>query len=313
MKTPTLAFGLLTLSLSVTYPAQAAIFSEIYSFGDSLVDRNRAFVATSGLVPFYSEGDGRFSNGLLWNEYLGNSLGIPSNPATNFAVAGATTGTINTIKENPLLPPGLPNVDNLVGLEQQILGYITNTPIADANGLYLIWAGANDYLGAGIQDPSIPVTNLLGAVTALAGQGAKNFLVVNLPSLGQLPSTLNTPASTPLNLLTQAHNGGLSQGIDLLRLSLPSDVNLRLLDVNALFLNVAQNPAAFGFTNITEGCRLVLCPNPSEFLFWDEIHPTTRAHQLIAQSATQALGIPEGSLVWGILGIGTIAFIRRRP
>ena len=50
-----------------------------------------------------------------------------------------------------------------------------------------------------------------------------------------------------------------------------------------------------------------VCPNPNEYLFWDNIHPTTRSHQLIGQLALKALGIPEPSSTWGLLGLGLIA------
>jgi len=183
----------LTLVAVVPKAAQAANLSlqdidRLYVFGDSLSDTGNVFAATGGAFPqsppYFN---GRFSNGPLWVEYLADDLGLPRNPSTNFAYGGATTGSNNAI--NSALP----------GLQQEINGFTTANPSADPNGLYIVWAGANDYPGAGDINPTIPVTNLSNAVQSLAGVGARNILVVNLPvpDLGQLPGTLNTANSAP--------------------------------------------------------------------------------------------------------------------
>jgi len=62
-------------------------------------------------------------------------------------------------------------MQGLPGLQQQINGLQPNTS-ADPNALYIVWAGANDYLNAGIGDP-VPVNNLSTAVSSLADYGAK--------------------------------------------------------------------------------------------------------------------------------------------
>jgi len=302
MNRPYLATGILLASLLIPTAAQSATFTQIVSFGDSLSDLGRASTATFGQVPPYSQGNGRFSNGAIWLEYLAGIVGLPVNPATNFAIGGATTGTVNTIK--PILPPNLPTINAFNGLEDQINSFISDPNPADPNALYTIWAGANDYVGEGQTNPAIPVGRLVTDVRLLAQKGAKNILIANLPNLGELPVTNNTPNSAPLNLLTQANNGGLSQGLNGLRPSLPSDVKLTLLDINSLFNSVQANPGNYGFLDATNGCLLIACTNPNQFLFWDTLHPTTQGHQIIGQFAAQALGIPEGSMVFGLLTIG---------
>lgn len=310
MKKRVVATGFFLLSFLLPLKAMATSFSQLYVFGDSLSDTGNVFTATRGLVPPSPYFDGRFSNGLIWVDYLAQDLGLNPSPNTNFAFGGATTGSSNTIL--PRLP----------GLQQEIAGYTQANPTADPNGLYIVWAGANDYLGGGVTDPTQPLTNLSNAVTSLAGVGARNILVLNLGDLGSLPGTRDdSQQSANLSLLTDAHNSGLAQTIEALTPQLGTNVNLTFVDVNSLFDSVFANPAEFNFTNVTTACLSVLsCASANQneqnqYLFWDSIHPTTAGHQLIADLAFSSLnsspptGVPEpgstlGVLAFGVLGVG---------
>lgn len=306
--------GCLTLSILLPLQAEAADFSNIYAFGDSLTDTDNVFNLTGQPPsPYFM---GRASNGLLWVEYLADKLNLSIQPSTssgtNFAFSGATTGTANTL-----------DVPQFPGLQQEVLGYLSsNNFMADPDALYTVWAGANDYLPTDsttftpYTEPTITVDNLAFVVGALANAGAKNFLVVNLPDLGELPRTLNTSGADALNDLTQAHNILLSVELDNLPLS--PDVDISILDVNSLFDNILANPASFNFTNVTDPCfdrvAQTICSNSDEYFFWDDLHPTTDAHRLIGNLAIRTLGVPEPSFVPGvaIIGIWGVAEVLRR-
>ncbi|MEA5582332.1 SGNH/GDSL hydrolase family protein [Nodularia harveyana UHCC-0300] len=313
MKKQFLAAGFLLFSLILPTKASATIFSQLYVFGDSLVDNGNFFSLTQdnlniGIPPSpYFEG--RFSNGPVWVEYLSDDLGLT---ATNFAVASATTGDINTFNNNPLLP--------FPGLTQQIDSFLATNPQADQDALYIISAGSNDYLGAGIQDFNQPVNNLLNVITNLASVGAKNFLVPNLFNLGSIPATQNTAIANELNILTGLHNLALSQSIQNLSQQRPS-LNLNLFDVNSIFSQVINNPEEFPFTNLNDSCleesiefilatgQFTQCSNPNEYLFWDALHPTTTAHGILADAAFSAIepqSVPESGNTWGLLALGAL-------
>jgi phospholipase/lecithinase/hemolysin len=298
MKKQALAAGFVLLSCMLPVKANAANISHIYAFGDSLVDNGNAFQltkpATGGIPPFpYFQG--RFSNGPVWVEYLTDSLGIQ---ATNYAVGGATTGSKNTlILNNPL---GLP------GLTQQIQGFLGANQAADQDALYIIGAGANDYLAAGVQDFTQPVSNLAAVVTSLASVGAKNFLVANLPDLGNLPGTRNSPFAGGLTALSGFHNSALSQTLNALSQQQPS-LSIKLLDVYSLVERSLKDPSEFGFTNTTDACLNsigVICSHPDDYLLWDGIHPTTRTHSIVAGAALVA--VPEPSIALGLLAFGAL-------
>ena len=297
----TLLLSTIPLTLTALAPtaAQAFTFSGLYVFGDSLSDTGNAFNATGGLLPpapFYTAG--RFTNGPVWVEYLAPQLGLTFNPATDFAVGGATTGTQNTFV------PGLP------GLQQQIAGFTRSTPVADPNALYIVWAGANDYLGGAsaldpVQPVQQPVSNLVNAVQALAGVGAHTIVLANLPNLGQLPGT---QGNTQLTALSAAHDGVLVQALQQLAQVEPT-VQVIPFDVAALFSDAIAQPGNYGFTNVTDACLLTLCQTPDTYLFWDSIHPTTAGHERIAEAAAttiSAAGVPEPPTTLGLLTFGAL-------
>jgi phospholipase/lecithinase/hemolysin len=293
----------LTLTAFAPTAAQSFTFSGLYVFGDSLSDSGNAFNATGGLLPpepFYTAG--RFTNGPVWVEYLAPKLGLTFNPATDFAFGGATTGAQNTFV------PGLP------GLQQQITGFTQSTPIADPNALYIVWAGANDYLGGAstldpLQPVQQPVANLVGAAQALAGVGAQTIVLANLPNLGQLPGT---QGHTQLTALSAAHDAVLAQAIQQLAQTEPS-VQVIPFDVAALFSDAIAQPNNYGFTNVTDACLLTLCQTPDTYLFWDSIHPTTAGHERIAEAAAttivtagRAAGVPEPPTTLGLFTFGAL-------
>ncbi|GGF65310.1 hypothetical protein GCM10007301_26330 [Azorhizobium oxalatiphilum] len=79
-----------------------------------------------------------------------------------------------------------------------------------------------------------------------------------------------------------------------------------VIDAAALLAEVQANPTAYGFTDAvhncvdgesgeyTNGCSAATVGN---FLFWDEFHPTTKAHEMIAQYATNTDWLELGAAV----------------
>ncbi len=328
MKKQFVAVGFTLLSGILPLKATAVDFTGMYMFGDSLSDIDNIFNFTAGSIPpsppYFP---GRFSNGLIWIDYLAEDLGL--NPTAyadvvlegvtltegiNFAFGGATTGAENTVSLT------FPEVPDLPALQDQISLFTENlTTTADADALYILWAGSNDYLPtAGTFEPLTAsdesINNLSNAITSLTEVGAKNIMVVNLPNLGDTPIASNSNQQNPgtsdqLNALAAEHNTALAEEINDLQVSLAPDINLIPFNLNALFTDVVNNPEPFGLTNVTEGCLLIGCTNPDEFLFWDAQHVTTVAHQLIADAALETLesqSVPEGASGFGILTFGLL-------
>jgi len=302
---------LIAIILGSFKPISAENFPQIYVFGDSLSDVGNVYQATNGKTPpsppYFK---GRYSNGPVWAEYLASELKLTSNLDNNFAYGGAKTG------DSQELPPGV---------LAQIQRFQTKNSTANPNALYIIWAGANDYLG-GTTDTTVPINNLATAVKHLAEIGAKNIVVVNLPDLGKLPATRTTERANSLSSLTQSHNSGLAASLASLRQQLKADI--KYVDVNALFKLVFNDPKKYGFKNIIQACLndKIICDRPNEYLFWDGIHPSTATHKLLVQlassqlkltpkSATNSstrLELPLSILIFTILAVSLIMWKQRK-
>jgi phospholipase/lecithinase/hemolysin len=308
----------IALTSILTGSAQAAglNFSKLYVFGDSLVDTGNVFNSSGGVFPPAPYAPGRFSNGPIWIDDLAAQLGLSVTPvvtpqttllppnqivsqSVNFGFGGATT----TANDNTLAFLGLPSV----GLQQEVQTFVGNLQAAqqtaDPDALYILWAGADDYLPT--ESPFVPfkttdqpIANISTALSTLIQSGARKFLVPNLPDLGEIPLTRDTTDSQRLQSLSNSHNLALKQ--TLTTLSETTDAKLTLLDINTLFQNVVQRPDEFGFTNVTDRCLNLsipsLCPDPNQYLFWDELHPTSKAHQIIAQTAYETLNTASTSV-----------------
>jgi phospholipase/lecithinase/hemolysin len=247
--------------------------TELVVFGDSLSDVGNVFRATGGLYPpnppYFQ---GRYSNGRVWVEHLAAKLNLSRDRITNAACGGATTGS--------------GSINGVPGLLAQVQSFTNQQKQPNPNTLYVLWAGANDYL-YGAATPDIPVSNLSRAITTLIDVGAKAVLVANLPDLGNLPATRNNANANTLNTLTQAHNLGLEKSLAELRQRLDTGIQLIQFDANSLYRAAIENPKQFGFANVKSSCinSTTNCEDPNQFLFWDGIHPTTAAHQILGERA----------------------------
>ncbi|MBW4599175.1 MAG: SGNH/GDSL hydrolase family protein [Calothrix sp. FI2-JRJ7] len=265
----------------------ARTINQIYVFGDSLSDTGNMYRATNRnyppIPPYFQ---GRYSNGQVWVEYLASKLALNSKQSTNFAFGGAMTGKVGN--------NGIP------GLLGQVENFTKNQLDTNDSGLYVIWAGANDYI-YGVADSTAPVINITQAVESLLNAGAKKVLVADLPDLGDLPATKSSASSQSLSAVTKAHNQDLAKSLSQLRQKFDSNSQIIELDISSLYRDAISNPSKYGFTNVTSAClnQGPTCSNPNHFLFWDGIHPTTAAHQIIAEKALTVLNAQTSQLQLG--------------
>lgn len=288
--------------------------TQIVAFGDSLSDPGNSFALTWGIIPpepnYYL---GRFSNGQVAIEYLAQTLELPLNPyyddrlGNNFAVGGAGTGENNSNNDN--ISQILPSV-NLPGLANQINDFEKSVGSSkiDPNALYSVFVGPNDFLdylgGSNPADPAVlieqGVANVVNGITRLLNLGAQNLVVPNMPSLGRLPFSAGFQEKA--TAISIAFNGGLALALDNLSLgSKSSQVEVVQIDLFAFTEAIVADPEKFGLTNVTDpflysGLPLPTDPNQKTgFLFWDLFHPTTEAHELIANNIFQTVNgeIPQ--------------------
>jgi len=270
---------------SVALEAKSTPFSRIIVFGDSLSDTGNFYRLNGGVVPPAPYAEGRFCNGPLWVEYLAGDLGMRLLPEDNYAVGGATTGRDNS--NDGFLGLQYP------GLQDQVAAYLAADPPGevDANALYILWAGSNDFfalLKAGADPATLirgGVANTVQAIQLLWHAGARHILVANVPDLGLTPFGLSSGMSAGITRLCNAYNQALADALQALAAAGVSTIRV---DAFATLQRMVYFPADFGFTNVTEPF-LETGDDPVRFLFWDAVHPTTRGHQIVAEEARNSL------------------------
>ena len=304
------------LSLAASSHATLPQFGSMVVFGDSLSDNGNLLAATQGMAPPLPPSAspnrtydaGRFSNGpvaveRLWSSvsrsrqaeikpFLAPPVGLPKKGAVSFAFGGAGTEYQNGIPASTATVPG---VLGQVKMYTDALG----PKRAPADALYVVWAGGNDYAFLGRQDPPGVVGNIAQAVRQLHAKGARRFLLPNLPDLGITPlaQSQGPAASAGLTALAKGHNALLAQTATSLAASLPG-TTVVVVDVFKLGEVLLQAGLASASPPALEllapGASACLFTNPAAcpdvdldaplppLLFWDALHPTTRAHELIA-------------------------------
>lgn len=283
------------LFLAILFPLSSwAAFSNLVSFGDSLSDNGIGLSDTQGFT--------RSSNGMVWVEYLALNLGISHDGR---AYGGALTGMGNIAS----------GTADQYGLLWQVGNY---SPAGDISStLFTLWAGGNDLRK--ITDPAAApaviqnaVNNIGAAVVSLYGMGARNIMIPNLPDLGITPEVNWNPTLAAMS--TQASmgfNGGLDMMIDGLNNSLLG-LSVYKLDVFS-YLNDVILPGDY-FSNTTDPW-LGSGKRPSNYLFYDNIHPTTDGHWLLAEfaasEASATVPVPGAFLMLGS-GLLFMVGIRRK-
>ncbi len=272
--------------------------NNIVVFGDSLSDNGNLYEYMHQKLPqsppYYQ---GRFTNGLVWVEHLAASyFSNSSSHFFDYAFGGAG------ISEDP-------DDDVLFTLRKEIDTYfLAHQNKADADSLFIIWIGANNYLG--IPDDMEKALNEVNQgithdLQRLAKAGAKHILIVNLPDLGKTPIALAFDSTEKLSYLANRHNELLAASINNLKQEFP-EIQWLLFDVNQTLSELVVYPEKYGFTNITDTCYEAMVEKPSHrailhmaakikakkeldacdgFLFFDPVHPTGPAHKIMAEHA----------------------------
>ena len=319
----------LALAIAASSTAQAQVFTEVVSFGDSLSDAGNVGTL-NGLPPgssFTTNTDPVFAQLLSSMLGLGNQTNIspfiPGSSGTNYAYGGACaisngSAIVTTI-------PGVPaftcaNSPGSFSLTNQFTSYLTaNGGAADPNALYTYWAGANDILSAsGIAtqyvinggNPALATSvaqtvigqagaTAAGQVGFLQNAGAKTILVFNMPDLGLTPLNFGTAGQASATGAAVIYNLQLDAGL--------ANLQDGIIGINtfALFQEIVASPSTYGFSNITgKACPAssLICgpasagyptqPSSSTYLFADDIHPSGGAHALLANVAYATIKAP---------------------
>ncbi|MFV3129516.1 autotransporter domain-containing protein [Niveispirillum sp. KHB5.9] len=269
--------------------AQGLDISSLVVFGDSLSDTDNLKNLNPASRPGTPYVNGRFSNGPVWLENLGTLTGI----TTSSRAYGGARATRTTA----------------IDLTAQVDAYLTGGTSIPASRAVGIWIGGNDYIAVLTTPQANPtaaaqtaIAATTGAITAQAGRlyaaGARQFVLFNLPPLGSIPltSSLSAADKASANTVSDLHTQAIKASAATLR---AQGATVTVVDVQTLFQGLVASPSTYGFTNVTTPCYAPIGPGGSLVatgvcataagaagtVFFDALHPTTAAHQMIAQYA----------------------------
>jgi len=312
----------LRFALVCALSATGATAAEVYIFGDSGADMGN-YHALPGLTPaagspYFQGADGlyRLSDGPMWPELQFPGMRSWADPARsgtliNFAYGGAKTDGFIFDWASDDLPYGLQS--QLALFEDELAA---GRLAVSSDTRAILYAGTNDwYEGVALgENPAVTVAriaeNMAGAVMRLADHGVPTIYVPEVADFGYAGSFYHTglPADEEevlrgyLNAAADATREGMRAALAEVSTRLEGRARVVILPLNRLFTAIREDPAAFGFTNITdatfdEESWEYLVANPAErdgYLFVDGLHTTARAQDIEGRYYRAVLDAAEG-------------------
>jgi len=307
------------LATPILVNAQAPAFTQVIVFGDSLSDdgniahRVRDTFGFSYPSSNFNYSDYRFTDDTntspaanlyqgTWHEQLEKTflhLPVAKNSldgGNDYAFGGATTkdGTQDrTVINNPFPFGGGEFTITIDNMGKQINDYLASHA-TDANALYILWGGGNDLFDDDSAQSVIDTANRVGGLIArLANAGARNFLVPNVPPLGAVPNSFGDSTRVAARDLASANyrnqlNSVVASTISSLAAT-GINIHVYTFDVWLGVIRVLGQPRRYGFVDTIDSAQGQSGVNPDQYLFWDDLHPTTGGHHDLANEANRLL------------------------
>ncbi len=284
-------------------PGTTTGINKVIAFGDSLSDTGNLLNRSANLIPNI-EGwfHGRFSNNHVWIEYLASQLKLP---LYNWAFGAAHAEDLESIYKI-IAPTFGAQIDSWKAYMRRAKNYQVE------NTLFVVFIGANDIKDTPntvellIQDVEVGLYELILA-------GAQQILVLNLPDISQAPQVRNgnPDAARIVKANVDDYNTRLKGVVEKLssqKTPHSTTVKMVLFDIHTLFDDMLAAPGNYGMNVTDKSCVSGLHNNIGDYVirhpgrrpectavdakgwvFWDEVHPTTATHKMLADGAFQAV------------------------
>lgn len=277
-------------------------YNKIFIFGDSLSDTGN-LASIRGDFPNPPFFNNRVSNGLIAVDTIAASLNLKADASLyllglaaggNYAVAGARSAG-----------------DSPIDLTAQVAAFLANqNASAPKDALYVMITGGNDVFDAA-QNPDINAAEQLidagviaekQQIQTLINAGAEAFLIVNVVDISITPlistAALQNPALVDYaNNLVNRYNKTLEQSLKDIKHD--SDIKIETFDLYQAFNELLEDAQDLGFSNTTDACFSTATltfndgcnfgANFPSYIFFDERHPTSRVHQIIAKQIVEEI------------------------
>ncbi|KAJ3096567.1 hypothetical protein HDU97_005768 [Phlyctochytrium planicorne] len=292
-------------------------FKDLVIFGDSYSDTFNTFNLTGKTIPNPNNYfQGRSSNGIIWDEQLAAYFGAR---LRMYAYAAS-------VSNQTMLPPNAnPFVFRVPDLPKQVDAFAKDEAVRKEldpqTTLYSVFIGGNDYIAASatgtMPNPAGVVSTIINEMTRLIDETNAKFISTwtignYVPPIMQLFIAANPAAAEANKALTNEHNRLLKEG--LAKLKSTKNVTIFLTDLTDLFQTEASK---YNITVTDKACiilppvvvppntnnttpapatapaNVTVCSNPGNYLFWDDIHPTTVGHSILGNATLKTI---EGAL-----------------
>jgi phospholipase/lecithinase/hemolysin len=263
--------------------------SGLVVFGDSDSDTGNVYNVLSGQTypispPYYM---GRYCDGPIWVDDVTVSKKL------DYAYGSATTD--NTFVQGYA---GFNKNIPVPGVLQQVAQYLnpTNKAVLKISlpfYLHVVWAGANDFIFSSSVTPIQVIDSLFNSLETLLNAGVKNLLVFNQPPDQYTPAIIASNQATAAAAAVQEANILLSAGLALLKISYPA-ASIYMFDTHSLITTVL---ASNQFINNNTACWTTVnpttviqnCPDPTKYVFVDEVHFSSAVEKIIADAVQPLL------------------------
>ena len=279
--------GVLLFGLAVC-PARAA-FSNLYIFGDTL--SATADPGAPGGSYFYGQ---RWSNGRVWVEVLAQRQGLGANSITN--VNWSNSSNNNSYYDH-----------NSAEVVTDVNNFTAPSDVT--NDLFIVWVcNADTFDAASVPDTSAEwtaainqdQTNHLQIITNLYAKGVRTLILPNAVDISEIPAFNAGSLTMVMHNGCVAYNVAFSNTINQARALCPG-LKIYAPDFFTLLNSVLTNAAYYGLTNALENGHsidayddpalptLTLNGPGTNYIFWDDMDPTAKFHEVIADTVQQLI------------------------
>ncbi|KAJ4841779.1 hypothetical protein Tsubulata_010518 [Turnera subulata] len=326
----------LILALMLYVADSQPLVPAMFVFGDSVVDagnNNHLYTIVKANFPPYGRDfinhkpTGRFCNGKLASDFTAENIGFTSyQPAylskkatgknlligANFA--SASSGYYDTTAKLYHAIPLSKQVEYYKEYQKKIVGIASNVSSIISDSLYLVSAGASDFVQNYYINPllykaytpdqfsDLLMQSYASFIQDLYKLGARRIGVTTLPPLGCLPAAITVFGSDSnqcverLNKDAASFNRKLNSTSQSLQNQL-SGLNLVVLDIYQPLLDLVTKPTDYGFVEARKACcgtglletsilcnakSVGTCANASQYVFWDGFHPSEAANKILS-------------------------------
>jgi len=282
-------FTLYTLLFGLSgFPSHAG-FSSLYAFGDGVCTTTSNIVAYPLSTNYYGH---RSCNGRVWIEVLAQRQGLDYDPNKNWSFFGHYSPNLVTNISRFVAPPDV------------------NT------ALFIIWVANADFVYAITQYAPYTTENLakwtnainqslsnhFTAIQTLYAKGVRTLVMPNAVDLTKVPFYAGLSAANKSFIRQRVvdFNLAFATRLDQARAAFP---NLTIVspDIFTLLDNFLAHPGDYGLTNALAGGQSIdalsdpaladksLNGHGANYIFWDYLDPSAKAHAVVADVSQQLL------------------------